>query len=166
MRLLGHVSDVPRVLRAADVLALPSSAEGLPQVLVQAARAGVPFVAFDVDGVAELLALGAVGRSVPLGDRDGFAVALRDALGARSDGRGGRSGRLGAVGAGRGGRSLPAQLPGRPGTRLSGGPALAVPGQLLGQPVRRSTCGVQPSQVRARSVEPPVRVTSPDCSGW
>ncbi len=81
VRLLGHVSDVPRVLRAADVLALPSSAEGLPQVLVQAARAGVPFVAFDVDGVAELLALGAVGRSVPLGDREGFAAALRDALG-------------------------------------------------------------------------------------
>ena len=82
VHLLGHVSDVPLVMRAADVLALPSSAEGLPQVLVQAARGGLPFVAFDVDGVAELLALGAVGRSVPLGDHAGFATALRDELAA------------------------------------------------------------------------------------
>ena len=82
VRLLGHVRDVPLVLRAADVLALPSSAEGLPQVLVQAARGGVPFVAFDVDGVAELLALGVEGRSVPLGDHAGFAAALRDELAA------------------------------------------------------------------------------------
>ncbi len=71
-------------MRAADVLALPSSAEGLPQVLVQAARGGLPFVAFDVDGVAELLALGAAGRSVPLGDREGFAAALRDELAIRA----------------------------------------------------------------------------------
>ena len=34
---LGHVDDVAEVMRAADVLVLPSSAEGLPQVLVQAA---------------------------------------------------------------------------------------------------------------------------------
>lgn len=82
VRLLGHVGDVASVMRAADVLALPSSAEGLPQVLVQAARGGLPFVAFDVDGVAELLALGAIGRSVPLGDHDRFAAALRDELAA------------------------------------------------------------------------------------
>jgi glycosyltransferase involved in cell wall biosynthesis len=77
VRLLGHVRDVAQVMRAGDVLALPSSAEGLPQVLVQAARGGLPFVAFDVDGVAELLALGAVGHAVPLGDPAGFAEALR-----------------------------------------------------------------------------------------
>jgi glycosyltransferase involved in cell wall biosynthesis len=81
IRLLGHVDDVAQVMRAADVLALPSSAEGLPQVLVQAARGDLPFVAFDVDGVAELLRLGARGRSVPLGDRDAFVEALRAELG-------------------------------------------------------------------------------------
>ncbi|MGZ4707985.1 MAG: glycosyltransferase [Acidimicrobiales bacterium] len=80
VRLLGHVDDVATVMRAADVLALPSSAEGLPQVLVQAASCGLPFVAFDVDGVAELIALGARGRSVPLGDVDGFVAALRAEL--------------------------------------------------------------------------------------
>jgi len=82
IRLLGHVSDVALVMRAADVLALPSSAEGLPQVLVQAARCGLPFVSFDVDGVAELLDLGARGRSVPLGDREAFSSALAAELAA------------------------------------------------------------------------------------
>lgn len=69
--LLGHVTDPDRVLdalRAADVLVLLSSAEGLPQVLVQAAAVGTPFVAFDVEGVAEMLRLGAVGEAVALGD--------------------------------------------------------------------------------------------------
>ena len=76
IRLLGHVADVAAVMRASDVLVLPSAAEGLPQVLVQAASCALPFVAYDVDGVRELLALGAVGRVVRAGDRDGMARAV------------------------------------------------------------------------------------------
>jgi glycosyltransferase involved in cell wall biosynthesis len=63
-----------------DVIVLPSSAEGMPQVLVQAAMVGVPFVAYDVDGVRELVALGAAGAAVPLGDVKALARALRWAL--------------------------------------------------------------------------------------
>lgn len=73
--LLGHVSPVDDLVAAADVMVLLSSAEGLPQVLVQAAAAGTPFVAYEVDGVAELLALGAQGAVLPLGDLDGAAHA-------------------------------------------------------------------------------------------
>ncbi len=76
VRVLGHVPGVADVMRASDVLILPSSAEGLPQVLVQSACCGVPFVAYDVDGAAELLALGAEGRVAPLGDRQALAEAL------------------------------------------------------------------------------------------
>lgn len=76
VHLLGHVDGVQRLVRAADVMVLASRAEGLPQVLVQAAAAGVPFAAYDVDGVAELLAMGAVGRCVPMGDVDGLALAV------------------------------------------------------------------------------------------
>jgi glycosyltransferase involved in cell wall biosynthesis len=68
--LTGYLSDPPLVheaLRGSDVVVLMSEAEGLPQVLVQAAATGTPFVAFDVDGVRELLALGAAGSVVPLG---------------------------------------------------------------------------------------------------
>ena len=56
---LGFVADVADVIRASDVLVLPSPKEGLPQVLVQAAACGVPFVSYQVSGVTELLAKGA-----------------------------------------------------------------------------------------------------------
>ena len=64
----GHLSDPEHVydaLRGADLVVLLSAAEGLPQVLVQSAAAGTPFVAFDVEGVREVLALGARGSAVP-----------------------------------------------------------------------------------------------------
>jgi glycosyltransferase involved in cell wall biosynthesis len=70
VRLLGHTDRVPQVLAASDVVLLPSSAEGLPQVLVQAAVTGTPFASFDVDGAREVLALGAVGTVAPIGADD------------------------------------------------------------------------------------------------
>ncbi len=86
LRLLGHVRGVADVIRTADVLALPSSAEGLPQVLVQSARCGVPFVSYDVDGARELRQLGAPGRVVPLGDSVAFSAGLAAELnGAEGD---------------------------------------------------------------------------------
>ena len=81
--LTGHLSDpadVAAVLRAADVVLLLSKAEGLPQVLVQAAANGTPFVAHDVEGVAELLGLGAHGAAAPLGDLEGVVEALAKVL--------------------------------------------------------------------------------------
>lgn len=72
-----HVSDA---LRASDLVLLLSSAEGLPQVLVQSATSGTPFVAFDVDGVRELLSIGAVGEVVALGDVAGVVAAARRRL--------------------------------------------------------------------------------------
>jgi glycosyltransferase involved in cell wall biosynthesis len=82
LQVLGYVNDVAEVMRASDLLVLPSSAEGLPQVLVQAASCGLPFTAYDVDGVRELLALGAVGRVVPVGDRPGLTSSVASALAA------------------------------------------------------------------------------------
>jgi glycosyltransferase involved in cell wall biosynthesis len=77
--LAGYVDDPAAVhdaLRAADVSVLLSEAEGLPQVLVQSAAVGTPFVAFDVEGVREVLALGAEGSAVPLGRLDDVAAAV------------------------------------------------------------------------------------------
>jgi glycosyltransferase involved in cell wall biosynthesis len=87
--LTGHVSDrehVADALRAADLVLLLSRAEGLPQVLVQAAAAGTPFVSFDVEGVRELLSLGATGAAVPLGDLDAVVDAAAAQLHDRTDG--------------------------------------------------------------------------------
>lgn len=83
-RILGHlvdVVDVAGVMRAADALVLPSSSEGLPQVLVQAAACGLPVAAYDVEGVRELASLGASVAIAPLGDEAALAVALGGVLG-------------------------------------------------------------------------------------
>lgn len=64
---LGYVKPVEPLLWRADVLVLMSDAEGLPQVLVQAAAAGTPFVTYEVDGAWEMVALGARGTVVPHG---------------------------------------------------------------------------------------------------
>jgi glycosyltransferase involved in cell wall biosynthesis len=73
---LGEPSLVHDALRAVDVVVLLSEAEGLPQVLVQSAAAGTPFVSFDVEGVREIIALGASGTAVQLGRLDDVADAV------------------------------------------------------------------------------------------
>lgn len=83
---LGYVSPTEPLVWRADVVVLLSDAEGLPQVLIQAAAAGVPFVSFDVDGAREVIGLGALGEVVDLGDVDGAADGVVRALGARAAG--------------------------------------------------------------------------------
>jgi glycosyltransferase involved in cell wall biosynthesis len=79
-RLVGFVREPGSLIRAADVVVLLSSAEGVPQVLVQAAAAQTPFVAYAVDGVRELMDLGAEGVAVPLGNVQAAAAATRALL--------------------------------------------------------------------------------------
>jgi glycosyltransferase involved in cell wall biosynthesis len=76
--LLGYVDPVHDLIQAADVVVLLSRAEGISQVLVQAAAVGTPFVAYDVDGTGELVRLGATGCVVPLGDTGAAARAAAD----------------------------------------------------------------------------------------
>jgi glycosyltransferase involved in cell wall biosynthesis len=78
--MLGFVNGVAPLMKASDVLLLLSSAEGLPQVLVQAASVDTPFVAFEVDGTREMVALGARGTLVELGDVTTAASAVADLL--------------------------------------------------------------------------------------
>ncbi len=80
VHLLGFVEAPLELLAAADSCILLSRAEGVPQVLVQAAALDTPFVAYDVDGVRELLAMGARGRVVGIGDLSGAARATSEVL--------------------------------------------------------------------------------------
>ncbi|MEX1264284.1 MAG: glycosyltransferase [Actinomycetota bacterium] len=80
--LLGYVSNPGGLIAAVDCVVLLSGAEGVPQVLVQAGAIGTPFVAYDVDGVRELLALDAEGTLVPAGDLRAAADAASRALSA------------------------------------------------------------------------------------
>jgi glycosyltransferase involved in cell wall biosynthesis len=78
--LVGFIRDPGPLIEAAALVVLLSSAEGMPQTLVQAAAAGTPFVAYAVDGVQELIDLGADGAAVPLGDLPAAASAARSLL--------------------------------------------------------------------------------------
>jgi glycosyltransferase involved in cell wall biosynthesis len=50
----GERSDVPRLLKAADVLLFPSKWEGLPGAVLESCAAGLPVVASDIPGVLEI----------------------------------------------------------------------------------------------------------------
>jgi glycosyltransferase involved in cell wall biosynthesis len=51
---LGVRRDVPRLLKAADVVLFPSLREGLPGVVLEATLSGVPVLATDLPGVREI----------------------------------------------------------------------------------------------------------------
>lgn len=70
VRLLGHVAEVPELLAAADLLVHASTAEGVPQVVIQALAAGVPVVATDVIGLREV-----PGAPVEIVPSDGAGIA-------------------------------------------------------------------------------------------
>lgn len=76
---LGLRSDVAQVLRLADVMVLPSSADAMPMTVLEALALGVPVVATDVGDVTRTLADGA-GVSVPVGDPDALVAACRDVM--------------------------------------------------------------------------------------
>jgi glycosyltransferase involved in cell wall biosynthesis len=56
VRLVGWRPRADHWMAASDVLLLPAEYEGMPNVLLEAMAMGRPFVAFSVDGVAQLLA--------------------------------------------------------------------------------------------------------------
>jgi glycosyltransferase involved in cell wall biosynthesis len=51
----GYREDVEELMALMDIFVLTSLREGLPRVLVQAAAVGMPSVAFNVDGVSEII---------------------------------------------------------------------------------------------------------------
>lgn len=53
--LKGYCNDIPDILAVINLLVHTSFREGLPRVMVQAAAAGLPMVAFNVDGIPEII---------------------------------------------------------------------------------------------------------------
>jgi glycosyltransferase involved in cell wall biosynthesis len=51
----GYREDVEELMALMDIFVLTSLREGLPRVLVQAVAVGIPLVAFNVDGVSEII---------------------------------------------------------------------------------------------------------------
>lgn len=69
-------ADVADRLAASDALVLPSFAEGVPVVLMEAMAAGLPVLATQVAGVPELVENGVSGILVPPGDSDALRAGL------------------------------------------------------------------------------------------
>jgi glycosyltransferase involved in cell wall biosynthesis len=81
VRFLGQRADVPALLQGADVIALPSHREGLPNAVLEAMAASRPVVASTAPGNAAVVAPGVTGELVPPGDGPALAAALERLLG-------------------------------------------------------------------------------------
>ncbi|MFD7658028.1 glycosyltransferase family 4 protein [Actinosynnema sp. NPDC059797] len=92
VRWWGHDDETADFYAAADVVVLPSRAEGMALVPLEAMACGRSVVAFDVGGVRQ--ALGSAGAVLPVGEVAGLAAALAarlaDPVSADAEGRRGR----------------------------------------------------------------------------
>ncbi len=78
---LGRREDVPQLLAACDVFALPSLYEGSSLAVLEAMAAGIAIVSSAIGGTEELIEDGRSGLLVPPGDAPALAAALRRLLG-------------------------------------------------------------------------------------
>lgn len=78
VRFEGHVENefLTRYMHRARVVAIPSLYEPFGIVALEAMASGVPVVAYDVGGLAEIVHDGVNGLKVPAGDVDGLAERL------------------------------------------------------------------------------------------
>jgi glycosyltransferase involved in cell wall biosynthesis len=90
----GFRADVPHMLDAIDVLALPSLYEGMPLTAIEASAMARAVVATAVDGTPDVIRDGLTGLLVPPADPAALAIAvarvLRDRAAAERMGRAGR----------------------------------------------------------------------------
>lgn len=96
VRFLGLRRDVPALMNAADGYVMSSVLEGLPMVLLEAAATGLPIVATDVGGNAQIVRHGETGVLVPANDSRSLAEAMIRMMGLPADVRS-RWGEAGAV---------------------------------------------------------------------
>jgi glycosyltransferase involved in cell wall biosynthesis len=74
--LAGERADIPEILPAFDVFALPSRYEGLPTAVVEAMVCGIPVVATAVNAVSDVVVPGETGLLVPPRRPDLLAKAV------------------------------------------------------------------------------------------
>jgi glycosyltransferase involved in cell wall biosynthesis len=80
VRLLGFRADVPRLLRAADILCHPSRREGAPNAVLEGMAAGLPVAAVAAYGTAEYVVDGETGLLSAVDDRAGLKRNLEALL--------------------------------------------------------------------------------------
>ena len=81
IRLDGFLPQLERHYQAADLFALSSLREGLPNVLLEAMAYGLPVVATAIAGIPKLIEEGREGLLVPSGQADALSAAIRSLVG-------------------------------------------------------------------------------------
>lgn len=76
VRLHGAEPDARQIIGAFDIAAQASESEGLPNAVLEAAAAGLPIVATDAGGTAEVLDQGRTGILVPIDDEAAMAESI------------------------------------------------------------------------------------------
>jgi sugar transferase (PEP-CTERM/EpsH1 system associated) len=76
--LAGERGDVAEVMRGLDCFVLPSRAEGTSNTILEAMATGLPVIATQVGGNAELIESGMTGTLVPAGSPETLARAIAD----------------------------------------------------------------------------------------
>lgn len=64
-------------MRLSEVLLLPARYEGMPNVCLEAMAEGRPVVAFDVEGIRELLGEPSEGQVIPPQNREAWQAAIK-----------------------------------------------------------------------------------------
>jgi glycosyltransferase involved in cell wall biosynthesis len=77
---LGFCTDVPRMLQSADVFLHTAVRDPNPRAVLEAMAARLPVVAFDVDGVSEMVVDGETGYLVPIGNTQAMAMRVAELL--------------------------------------------------------------------------------------
>lgn len=81
VKFTGHREDIADVLRALDVLCIPSlKHEGVPQIGLQALACGTAVVGSDCGGIPEIILEGNTGRIFPTGNAAAMAARIAQAI--------------------------------------------------------------------------------------
>jgi len=81
VKMLGQRDDVISILRCSNLFAFPSSSEGLPNAVIEAALCELPIVASDIDPVLEIIENGRSGWIVPVKGVSQMSAAIKQAAG-------------------------------------------------------------------------------------
>ncbi len=77
VRFTGHRTDVPNVMKAADVVVCASSRpEPFGRVIIESMAVGTPVIATDAGGATDIIEDGVNGLLVPIRDSDAMAAAI------------------------------------------------------------------------------------------
>jgi len=79
--LVDNDAMMSRLYAAADLVAVPSLEDNLPNTMLEAMASGTPVVGFTTGGVPDMVIPGETGALAPLGDAEGLSHTLADLLG-------------------------------------------------------------------------------------